>query len=116
MFAVTTDNALSYLVQGSDGRWGTWDADFQGGGPRVKFAKVMERPRAEVELFAIRDDDVLLRTYQNSSVPYEGWHPWQAHFDGAPKAGFVTGQLGGGNSIGEGPRFDVFLLRPLTDR
>jgi hypothetical protein len=117
VFAVTTDGSLAHLMQDSKGGWTTWNEDFLGGSPRVTFAKVVKGPQAQLALFAIRNDHVLLRTFQdNPNAPFMGWHPWEPHFNGAPLAGFVTGALGGGTAGTVGPHLEVFLISPPFDR
>lgn len=117
VFAITADSVLSHLMQNSDGTWTEWDEDFLGGSPRVLFAKVVRGPWAQLNLFAIRNDHVLLRTWQGDSEgPYMGWHPWEPHFYGAPLAGFVAAALGGGSAIKVSDHLEVFLISPPVDR
>ncbi len=117
VFAVTTDGSLAHLMQDSGGGWTAWNEDFMGGGPRVQFAKIVGGPNAELDLFVIREDHVLLRTFQdNPNAPFMGWHPWETHFAGAPLTGFLTGALGGGTAGTEGPHLEVFLISPPFDR
>lgn len=111
VFAIARDDdAIAHLRQDGN-QWYSWERDFLGG-PRVRFITVVDSPRAQLEVFAIGTDHALLRTWQDSpGGPYDGWHPWERNFQGAPPhAEFVTGVTGGGTAGTEGPHLEVFLI------